>query len=531
MKSWRSDLLRPFSQFYAGVAFFSVIGLNCYNVFVDGSTWSHIFKLDFYFILVTVTLFFFALQSYTFSRLRSADLYFLNDPSSPISETLLLQRLLRFPAELFVAVWGCSTLSTVVYHTMELAVLHLRSFDIYVVQHILVEQALGLTLAMMMFGTARRILRPYLLRAAKTSFTGLKETTFFNVWLGTFVSFLLAAVLAVLWSSINSMDRHSEVNIILVLCVAAITISFAVVIFRSYTSDFRDELNLITAGIRSLATGQGSRLHQQIPIISLDETGQLTAAFNRLQERISGEYAELERERRLAYDVQQKLLPSPLHEIGRFQMACYSKAAREVGGDLYDVVMLPDDRFAVMVGDVSGKGMQAALIMSSVMMLFRTEVRRGGGARELMVRLNRRLVETLRGEHYVTLGLAICNCRKGSIVYASGGHVGPYHISEDRMDQIILPSLPLGIHEDEEYKEQEIILHGRDRFLMYTDGTIESMDEEGEMIGFEFLEHMMLQLSPDLEPQHQVDRLIAQLPKMEGSRYEDDRTIVLLQYR
>lgn len=265
-----------------------------------------------------------------------------------------------------------------------------------------------------------------------------------------------------------------------------------------------------------------------MPIISQDEVGRLGVAFNQLQEQISQDYLGVQREMQLAYQVQQKLLPPSSHQIGEYQIAAVCRPTKEVGGDLYDILRLSEEQFAVIVGDVSGHGMPAALVMSAVLVLFRTEVRRGGSAGEVLSRLNQAVVEALQGDMYVTLGIGIFDQHKSNLEYASAGHVAPYILRDGLVTPILCSSLPLGITKDETYREFLMPIQPADRFVFYTDGVVEAMNEDGQMFGFPGFEKCLSQLNCTATVQSQLAALVRALPLSRG-KHDDDRTILMVE--
>ena len=168
-----------------------------------------------------------------------------------------------------------------------------------------------------------------------------------------------------------------------------------------------------------------------MPVISNDEVGELAVALNELQARVNRDNKSLQKELKLAYNVQQKLLPPGDMTIGPYRITARCQPYHEVGGDFFDVVSLSSSRFAVMVGDVSGKGMPAALLMSAQLLLFRSEVRRNGSPGEVLARMNRQLCEAMGEEGSITIGVGVIDISTDTVLYASAGHLSPYIVKTD----------------------------------------------------------------------------------------------------
>src|SRR5690606_16668798 len=182
----------------------------------------------------------------------------------------------------------------------------------------------------------------------------------------------------------------------------------------------------ITKRMDSLRQGNKAEMHRPIPLVSSDEIGLLASRFNVVQEQISDAYAEIDRQVRLAGEIQQKLLPSSLPSNDRLELAAHCQQGRIVGGDFYDAIVVDEHHVAIVIGDVAGKGVPAALVMSAAMVLLRAEISGTSTAADTLSRLNRLLCDTIQGDIYLTMGLGLLDLRTGTLEYASAGHLSPY---------------------------------------------------------------------------------------------------------
>jgi len=525
---------RKLVRLYVGMMLGLLAAMNGYNAYVDGSTWAHIFRYDFYFVLAGNAAVFAMLGVLTNMRLRKVKAFFA-EQGGPAARTGALRALLRLPAVVGLAfLAGCMLLSFV-YHFAEIVLLRIRPLGLVVIRHVMIELAAGATLAILLHGVVRMIASPCASLLGKKDMEGMRPTSLFWPWLGAYASLLAVTCLMLVWSVING-SGMGGVRLESMLAVCLFTFLFGLFVMRLLTSGLLRDIGALTRGMQALREEPANR--RFIPVTGRDETGQLAEAVNALQDQIEREYADIRNELRLAQEVQRRLLPAAQHEIGCFRIACHARPAREVGGDLYDVLRLSDRMFAIAIGDVSGKGMSAALVMSAVMTLFRSEARRGGTAGEMMTRLNRQLSETLRGSMMVTLGIGLFDCRAGTLSYASGGHLAPYVIARGSIRAHLFSSLPLGIDAEERYSEEQIALNPGECLVLYTDGVIERMNASGTMLGFERLESALADVPPGYSPTEMLAclRTALQAPAVDHEAelqqsgiHDDDWTLMLIQ--
>ncbi len=318
--------------------------------------------------------------------------------------------------------------------------------------------------------------------------------------------------------------RGDEVNPIYLFIFAGFGFTIGYYCFLQVAKALRQRFREMIIGIRAMVEGDRKILKSTMPIKSSDEFGQLGLAFNDLQGYIAGQYAEVERELQLAFIVQMNLLPHDELSCAGFQIAALCRQSKEVGGDFYDVVQLTERRVAVIVGDVVGKGLQAALLMTAVMSLFRA----GGTAADVITRLNQQMFQALQGELFITMGLVIFDQDESMLMYAAAGHMPPYLLQEGQLVEMIHPTLPLGIIAEAVYQNQAIHFPQGSRFVMYTDGMIESQRKDGSMIGFESFEQYLLDLSGGTLSQ-QVETIMERISETADRNREDDRTIVMVE--
>lgn len=533
MKRNRQPLMLRMFWTYVLVLAIGVTLLELQNIFVLQIPFHRLLTFNIPAVCLGAMLFVLLLQAGTAIRLREFRRY--NQGDGGISKQMVLWRLLKFPKELFIGVIALSLLFSFLYHLISI----LRDgegFHIFtnsthlqrLLYIMLTEQLLALTLATMLFSFSRSALRPYILslqayaidRKPNESLVRTVLTTMACTFAITFFSVLKYVLVG------NWYGKPFEVGVL--AGIILVYMLFSLGVMALLLVEYRTELRLMTEGFHRLAASRRLDMHGKLSVMSPDEVGQLTAAFNGLQERMLMEYEELDKELRLAYKVQQQLFPKLQWDLGMAEASAECIQHKEVGGDLFDIAVLDEDRFIVIVGDVSGKGMPAALVMSAVLTLFRTEVKYGGSAEELVSRLNLHLVHTLQGSMYVTLGLALFDRTRG-LEYVSAGHMAPYLIRGNRVQQLQVSSLPLGVDSNVRYSSQWLQLAPGDRMLFYTDGVVEGLQPSGQLFGFEQLEQLLGGLSAG---QSLCDQLLGLSERITLSNvsFRDDRTLVMLRW-
>ncbi|RKN78915.1 PP2C family protein-serine/threonine phosphatase [Paenibacillus ginsengarvi] len=440
-------------------------------------------------------------------------------------------RLWRLPNELFWWMLGLTCIGIVLYHADEYALL-LRSSAgsgepawTHLLQRNLNELTIGLAISLLFLIWLQRTVKRYLVLLHPTSLPPEKNGTFWKPLVLTYVCCFAIVIYPTVRFLLGEEAGHIRFGWLAITLAVHGFLAFTV--YRLLTKQFRDELRNLISGISVLLQGKRTRLHETVPVISDDEVGRLASVFNELQKAIAAKYEAVEREMALASEMQLGLLPESYVVCGHYTVASRFKPAKEVGGDLYDIVRLGDSQTIVLVGDVSGKGMPAALLMSATLALFRSQLQAGGTAADIIRRMNRDLSGMLRGDMYVTLGLALFDADSRTVRYASAGHVAPFRIGAEGAELVPVGSLPAGFDPDEAYEETVMPFHPGDRLVLYTDGIVESLDESMHMLGFERFEALLDGIDRTDPVQRQLDRLLGLLPE-ESSPDRDDRTLLLI---
>jgi PAS domain S-box-containing protein len=248
------------------------------------------------------------------------------------------------------------------------------------------------------------------------------------------------------------------------------------------------------------------------------------------QKREAQERERIEQELRIARLIQQTLLPKTLPKLSRYDIAAYYQPAREVGGDFYDSFVLEDGRLGLVVGDVTDKGIPAALVMATTRTMLRVSAQRLFPPGEVLKRANDALVADIPPNMFITCLYAILDTESGRLVYANAGHDPPYlrHHGTD-VEELRARGMPLGLMPGMEYEEKEVTLQRGESVLFYSDGLVEAHDPRHEMFGFPRLQALVG--AHHSGESSLIDFLLSELTDFTGENWvqEDDITLVTLE--
>jgi serine phosphatase RsbU (regulator of sigma subunit) len=254
-------------------------------------------------------------------------------------------------------------------------------------------------------------------------------------------------------------------------------------------------LTTLTSGVRQLAGGD---FHTRVPVRSHDEFGALAGAFNQMAEDLERHEAaavdqeRLRRELELSRLIQTEMLPRRPLTSGSAEIAGVSIPAWQVGGDFFNYFVLPDGRLALLVGDVSGKGVSAALLMANIQATLRARLPHETDLAQLADRLDREL--DTPGGVYLTLFLAILETDGRLLRYVNAGH-NPQFVVRRRggIEALSSTGMPIALYAGHGYTESRTALEPGDLLFFYTDGLVEAENAAGDMIGSERLQTMLVE--------------------------------------
>jgi len=282
---------------------------------------------------------------------------------------------------------------------------------------------------------------------------------------------------------------------------------------QEYSSDDRRLLN-------NLAT-------QAAPALRVAQLARQQQAEARQRER-------LEQELRVARIIQQTLLPKNLPAIPGWQVAAHWQPARAVSGDFYDFIDFPDGRLGLVTGDVTDKGVPAALVMATTRSILRSAAERSSSAGQILAYANDLLVSDIPPNMFVTCMYMILDPASHKLTIANAGHNLPIHRRDEVVRDLHVTGMPLGLMPGMDYEEIEVTLDHGDNILVYSDGLVEAHNPIKEMFGFPRLREL-LACSMDGEDcpagEAMIPFLINELNEFTGPDWEqeDDVTFLILE--
>lgn len=292
-------------------------------------------------------------------------------------------------------------------------------------------------------------------------------------------------------SSLREIRRLSWRNLSIGLAVIALACIGIVPISHRMTQ----HVSSLSEGVRQLAGGD---FKVRVPVQSRDEFGTLAASFNRMAEDLERHQAlvveqeRLRRELELSRLIQTEMLPRTSLRLGAAEIGGLSIPAREVGGDFFNYFALPDGRLALLVGDVSGKGVSAALLMANVQATLRARLPLETDLARLADGLDRDIDQNTPKSVYITLFLGILDLEQSQLRYVNAGH-NPQFLLRRRggIEPLSSTGMPIALYAGQGYQESVVDVAAGDLLFFYTDGLVETENERGEMFGAERLQALL----------------------------------------
>jgi sigma-B regulation protein RsbU (phosphoserine phosphatase) len=233
-----------------------------------------------------------------------------------------------------------------------------------------------------------------------------------------------------------------------------------------------------------------------------------------------------------AHELQMSMLPADCPEVEGYQIAASSTMAMEVGGDFFDFFMIGEGKVGLIIGDVTGKSVSGALIMSASRSVFRMLAEEELSVGETMIRANRRIKQDIKSGMFVALLYAVLDTKNGHIGLCSAGQTQPILLPAGDADPSLVETVgdtfPLGILDEAEYEETPLQMNPGDKIVFYTDGIVEAMDKNEEMYGFERL-HEIVKASQAEAAEDLMNDIIKDVSDFTGNvPQHDDLTIIVV---
>jgi serine phosphatase RsbU (regulator of sigma subunit) len=326
--------------------------------------------------------------------------------------------------------------------------------------------------------------------------------------------------------SLQTLRRTSARNAGLGLAV----IGLALIGMVPISSRLTKSLSTLSEGVNRIALGDyGAR----VKVGSNDEIGRLASAFNQMAEdvelhqRAAVEQERIKRELELGRQIQHDMLPQSPLRFGLTEIKGVSVPAKEVGGDFFNYFQLGDGRIALLVGDVSGKGVGAALLMANIQASLRTRLALGQDLDALAREIDVDIEGNTPGPIYATLFVGILNPATRELRYVNAGHNPQYILrGTPALERMSSSGLPVGLLAGRGYAEARVQLAAGDLLFFYTDGCVEAENEAGEEFGAEKLESLLVSATGAEDLLARVETVIAEY---RGKREPfDDATMMVV---
>jgi len=226
--------------------------------------------------------------------------------------------------------------------------------------------------------------------------------------------------------------------------------------------------------------------------------------------------------------IQKALAPQPMPDVPNWELWLFTQSANEVGGDLIDFLELGNNRFAVALGDVSGKGLPAALLMAKLQATIRALAPEAKSLPDLVFRINRIFYRDVLPKSFLSLVCLEAQSSSHEIRFINAGHLPPAVMGKTGFKETSKGGLALGLLPDARYLQQTASLQKGESILIYSDGLTEAVNERGEFYGEERLFALLQKLS-DLSAQEMGEKLLGDVREfVSHSRFGDDLSLVVL---
>jgi len=276
---------------------------------------------------------------------------------------------------------------------------------------------------------------------------------------------------------------------------------------QAYSSDDRRLLDNLAA--------------QAAPAVRVGQLVREQEAEVRARERI-------EQELEVARLIQQNFLPKELPDLPGWQVAAYYRPARTVGGDFYDFIELPEGKVGLVVGDVTDKGVPAAMVMAATRSVLRASAQRMLNPGEVLERVNELLVPDIPPKMFVTCLYGVLDPATGSLRFANAGHNLPFVRTENGPVELRATGMPLGLMSGMSYEEQQATVAPGESILLYSDGLVEAHNPSREMFGGPRLAELVAEQPAGTAL---IDRLLSELEAFTGAGWEQEDDITLVGLR
>jgi serine phosphatase RsbU (regulator of sigma subunit) len=308
-------------------------------------------------------------------------------------------------------------------------------------------------------------------------------------------------------------------------------IGVALALVAPLSTRLTKNLSKLTDGVKRIANGD---YRARVEVSGGDEVGALAAAFNQMAEdverhqRSAVEQERIRRELELGRQIQHDMQPHGALRLGLTEITGASVSASEVGGDFFNYFELSTGHLAMLVGDVSGKGVGAALLMANIQASLRTRLALGQDLKAVAEEIDREVEANTPGPVYSTLFISILDPATRMLRYVNAGHNPQFVLRrQGGLERMSSTGMPIGLLAGRGHKQLEVQLAEGDRLFFYTDGCVEAENERREQFGAERLETALQALPSAATPQEVLVHIERAIEQFRGSReLFDDVTVM-----
>ncbi len=247
----------------------------------------------------------------------------------------------------------------------------------------------------------------------------------------------------------------------------------------------------------------------------------------------ANERSGLERQVGIAAEIQRTIIPKKLPQFPSLALGAFSSPARGISGDYYDVIRTREDRLVGVIGDVAGKGVQAALIMVMIRSILHLITNTNKDIATVLDWVNRGITGKIDMDHYATLGIIDINIVTGELEYANASHqpILIYRRATDTVEAVEIKSVPIGVEKATKYQRKKLRLYDGDIAALYTDGVVEAINEQGRQFGRKNLGEAIAR-NRSLSPKEIAGKIKAEVMAFMGTAHQhDDQTILVFKMK
>jgi len=330
----------------------------------------------------------------------------------------------------------------------------------------------------------------------------------------------LSKYVLVAQTSLEPVKQHIYSLWITLLAVALLVLLSPLVIGVLLSSQILRPIGSLSEGMVAI---QNRQFGHRVPVLTRDELGEMSGLMNQVIEGMG--------DLQVARIVQESLFPPTALDMEGFRITGSSRAMADIGGDYYDYFQISPDKLSGLIGDVSGHGVSAALIMGMAKCAVTLDESPDRSLVDILGQFNRFLIRTIKRKKMMTGFFFTLDVKTGLLTYANAGHNFPflYSAGSGSIRDLEMASFPLGVRAKAEFKTDTVVLQPGDAILLYTDGLVESPGgPQGEGVGYELARDWFKQAA-HLPPEGVLEQILASFDTYTlGRPPADDVTLVCL---